>query len=915
MLRWCGQLLILAHLLGGVCCLTRHTSPNIPQIVENASRPHEIAPQHYEPESSFSWSPVLSKYIAPFFAKPLASNEASESMDKIREGLEKVDGMPDDVWQDGMNKIHAANDALGQDYINDTRDANAFLMALLLNSGVFALCVLTFSILRPMFPTVYGYEAKDGDQRAEGTDEHSEGIVEAGGGLFQVLLAHMQSFMDLCVRSHKIDSMDIDSDDECVSSEHPPVLGTGLFAWILPAGTLRYQDMLRYGVGLDITMLMAFTDLCVIILVQVGAPLIGLSFIIHNFFSEETHGRDRLAYFGMGCTKNKSWLYNVHAVMVWYVIYMVQSRVYRAQKKFLKFRFRWLKAMPYPRCKTLLVEGIPAGCRTDKKLKEFFGQAVPELPVQEAYVIRNTGPLTKTLEELEEAKRSLLKANFAWAKSGNAEEKRPKVFVMLRRQEEDAIQYYEEVVEALREKLNGQKEMINKALEEDDKKLMRTGTTDEERSEGWKRSMSYIGWDFEESAAATTGFVTFKTRRSAMMAIGLLYDYDEDTFVTSIPPAPEDVHYANLQGNPRRRAIKRVIGHICLAVLFFLCLPISFLFAALTNLNTLKKYPLVGNIIFALPSWLQAAIQGVSASLGMTILMCMFPTILMAVFSVFWSVKGHAYAQHELQVWYYWFLVVFVVLITSIGSSLVTTVVHLMEHPLEIFHLLSANLPQATNFYLNYMTMQWVLHGMNLTRYVNLFQHLFYRELIDEGEAKKLSEPEDQDYYGIGGRSARFTANMTIALVFSQLSPMITVLTCVNFVISRVIYTYLTVWAETRKPDLGGLFWVTKLRDVQFALFLYLLTMIGVFMSRGTTMSVFISLPTLILWYSNCQAFEALHWEELPLREIPGEDIATPVHSTTSKSFNPLSIPKMVRGGTGQMANTIYRQPELEDYH
>merc|ERR1719263_332494 len=124
--------------------------------------------------------------------------------------------------------------------------------------------------------------------------------------------------------------------------------------------------------------------------------------------------------------------------------------------------------------------------------------------------------------------------------------------------------------------------------------------------------------------------------------------------------------------------------------------------------------------------------------------------------------------------------------------------------PMRTFKLLADTLPLASHFYLNFMVMQWVTHAMNLTRYVNLIKFLMLRMVCDSRSAKNLSEPEDQDYYGIGSRSARWTINLVIGIVFSSLCPLINVLCFVNFALTRLIYGYLIPFAETKKADLGG---------------------------------------------------------------------------------------------------------------
>merc|ERR1719265_1329109 len=99
-------------------------------------------------------------------------------------------------------------------------------------------------------------------------------------------------------------------------------------------------------------------------------------------------------------------------------------------------------------------------------------------------------------------------------------------------------------------------------------------------------------------------------------------------------------------------------------------------------------------------------------------------------------------------------------------------------------------------------------------RYVPLGKWMMAKQLYSEEEARQMSEPEDQDYYGLGSRTARFTINLCIGIVFGTLSPPINLLTWINFAVCRLVYGYLVNFAETKKPDLGGKFWVHSLYHV-----------------------------------------------------------------------------------------------------
>jgi hypothetical protein len=153
---------------------------------------------------------------------------------------------------------------------------------------------------------------------------------------------------------------------------------------------------------------------------------------------------------------------------------------------------------------------------------------------------------------------------------------------------------------------------------------------------------------------------------------------------------------------------------------------------------------------------------------------------------------------------------------------------------------------------------------------MNLIKFKTFSMAFSEDRAKELSEPEDQDYYGLGARSARHTINLVIALVYCSLCPLITVITWTNFIVGRVIYGYLVVFAETRKPDLGGHFWVSTVRHIQHGLFLYVILMVGVLSHRALSYGpTLVAAPSLLYAVRSYLRFQsAFDWEYMPYGEL-----------------------------------------------
>merc|ERR1719321_1548569 len=160
---------------------------------------------------------------------------------------------------------------------------------------------------------------------------------------------------------------------------------------------------------------------------------------------------------------------------------------------------------------------------------------------------------------------------------------------------------------------------------------------------------------------------------------------------------------------------------------------------------------------------------------------------MMLIIRNFFGCAAETWCQHRLQHWYFYFQMLFVLLIFCIGNSLFPTYLKLVKNPTRIFSLLASTLPQAAHFYLNMFPLQWASHASQVCRYFNLFWYYWYKRNNDEDTAYDLAEPEDQDYYGIGARSARFSLFFVIALVFCSVCPIICLMALIDFIVARVV--------------------------------------------------------------------------------------------------------------------------------
>lgn len=244
--------------------------------------------------------------------------------------------------------------------------------------------------------------------------------------------------------------------------------------------------------------------------------------------------------------------------------------------------------------------------------------------------------------------------------------------------------------------------------------------------------------------------------------------------------------------------------------------------------------------------------------------------------------------QREIYHWYVIFEVAFILFATVIGTTTSDWVMQwwdgkLSEWIVEFVRALFAKdkgvhlqlakaLPESTNWYTQFIVSQSAIHCMDLTRYINLAKFLLLRMVYDTDKAREYSEPEDQDYYGLGSRSARWMTNMWIGIMFCQISPLTSFFVFVNFVVCKVVYGYLVLYAETRKPDMGGTLWERMLWDLQISLLLYVILMVGCFelnhQQTRTWWPSIIAMLSLIPWGRSFYKFTTIPWKCLPYEEL-----------------------------------------------
>lgn len=486
--------------------------------------------------------------------------------------------------------------------------------------------------------------------------------------------------------------------------------GSGL-SWIWSSWKFTVDEV-EQTCGLDSAMFIEFNDLSMHILATLFFPQLivaALNGSISNDFAV-----DRLSRIGMANVLSGSWLFWIHAIDVVFVVAVCERYIYKAMERFVIRRMAWLKRMPEPQSTTLLLENIPPELCCDAALREYFCTLFREDEISAVYVVKKAPRLIALLQDIKETENALKQAQFQWKKSGKAKDARPMVRDAMLIQV-DAIEHYKSRLKSMSIELMEGKEELLKATEN-------------------------LNSDFY----ANNGFVTFSHRHQACIVSQLKLKYNTELLIPSFPPDPADVIYEDLQRDYSTTKATSFLGFAFIVGIFFLFLPFVAFSTTLAHLETYQFIPAIKKVLKTNPH-VADVVQSVLAPGVLTITMGFVPSVLMMVFYTCFSLKARAWAQHKVQAYYFWFLIIFVVLAHSIGSSLWKRFMEIVGHPPALLEILATTMPEVTHFYLCWMVMQWTTHALNLTRYIQMIKFLGLRAIYELEDARKGAEPEDQE--------------------------------------------------------------------------------------------------------------------------------------------------------------------------
>eukprot|EP00931_Biecheleriopsis_adriatica_P078800 TRINITY_DN52215_c0_g1_i1.p1 TRINITY_DN52215_c0_g1~~TRINITY_DN52215_c0_g1_i1.p1 ORF type:complete len:883 (+),score=166.90 TRINITY_DN52215_c0_g1_i1:51-2699(+) len=607
------------------------------------------------------------------------------------------------------------------------------------------------------------------------------------------------------------------------------------------------DDEVQLG-GLDAWSLLEFCRLnCRIITLL--APIFAFVLLPLHYFRSRGERKNlgwlcRLDIGNLAHEENVLW---IHAFVVWLVVLVCAWQIVSAHEEFTERRYHWLQNISRPRSTTLMVRNIPHMYRSDKNLKEYFekvfnddgksGSSVKRVTVERAYVVRKTGRLPQLLRQLENERYSCALAKRAWENANSPDKDADETKCL---------------------------EKSRRTVEQRRVQILREQAAIEEVVQGHLP---------DPKVCSSSGFVTFTSEIAQRMACREQYTRDGLEFRTYNAPDVDDVIYENLAEDELNATSWRWIGVLSLLAVFIFWVPVVVAISGWTTLSSIQSTaPIVKAWMESFPA-VRSLLSGVLATAALKCFMACLPSILHYIIDANLHLKTQTSVQLRLQSWLTAFLLIFVVLVTSLGRGITITLVIIAKEPAKFISLLAASLPSSSHFYFTYVILGYVAAPLEMLRLPNLFKYLFYSKVqcLEDQAAKEFSEPEDPANHGMGIRLATVMLMSSISFVFCSCSPLTFLFTWFWFVIAQTVFSYLLIFGESKKPDSGGFFWLQVLEQLFVVLALYVVLMVGVLHALGEGFVIgppAVAFSSLLCLYAARWRVKTLVFDHLPMEEL-----------------------------------------------
>ncbi|KAF9934010.1 hypothetical protein FBU30_003728 [Linnemannia zychae] len=609
-----------------------------------------------------------------------------------------------------------------------------------------------------------------------------------------------------------------------------PKLEEGYFSWMRPVWSCP-DEVLVQKIGLDAVVFIRFVRMCRQIFIALAVLGCGALIPINvistiRSYKEDKNNQDsapadKIALLTISGIQNYDWLW-AHVAAMWVFSTIFGLAILHGYRSFLKLRIQYFESEEYQEnmaSRTLMLAGLPDNLQDDTKLATFMSSlGTRDQPLQ-AVVGRKVDKLPELMAEHKKMVTALEKVMAKYfADSNKLPEKRPTVrlgAIPICGTKVDAIDYYSQRIEELTDQIDRTRLEISKSQ---------------------PTNYGFISYPTIQAAHRVakefSNPIVFRSRSKMLDP--------PDLFLS---PVPKDIIWFNVANPKALRKSRRIIVNV-----FFFIGSLLF-FIPMGSLTLIAKLDRITGLFPASKQWFTdhpfaaGMVQSLLPILALDILMLIVRKLIVYLAWFQGNITKSSTDRSTLAKFYLFFtlnnLIVFAFSGTILGFfAQLKTILDSFHFDLATWNLikefltgkvnyvevLSENVIGTSLFWVNYMSLRNFGALLDLSQIVSLVLH-WAKRTVTPRESKAMDKPDVFDFpLFFSGQ----LFSLTVALLYSVISPLVLFFAAVYFSLASLVYKYQLMYVFRTKVETGGRLFRVVYNRLFAALLLFQIVMIGV---------------------------------------------------------------------------------------
>jgi hypothetical protein len=297
---------------------------------------------------------------------------------------------------------------------------------------------------------------------------------------------------------------------------------------------------------------------------------------------------------------------------------------------------------------------------------------------------------------------------------------------------------------------------------------------------------------------------------------------------------PSEVIWPNLRIKWWERVVRYIATvAIVTGVVLFWAIPTSVV-GAISNINFLTDKIPVLRFIDRMPSWSKGVVTGLLPSVLMAILMALIP-LFFRFMAKFGGDPTLSAVELTTQNYYFVFQIVQIFLVVSLTSSATSVVTEIVRDPKRAAELLAENIPQSSNFYISYITLEGLSFSASaLLQVTVLVSDKLGRSFLDSTPREMYTRWSTLTGLGWGTVYPTLTLLAVIAITYSCIAPLVLGFATIGLYLFYFAYRYNVFYVSTTDVNTHGKAYIQALQHLTVGCYFLILCLICIFALRTT---------------------------------------------------------------------------------